>query len=480
MGHQSTPELPSKADIVIIGSGITGASIARFLDTDPRAAGKSVVMLDAREVCWGATGRNGGHCQPLPFDRSPDVAAFEFKNVEAVRSYIEQNDIPCEWRLVTACRLLFDNRAFTAARIAIDKLKKVEVEVGKRIRTLTGSQKADLDRIRVQDGVAGVTMTEGALQLWPYKYVTFIIEKLVKEGRINLQTHTPVTNIEDIGGKNARKLVCTPRGNIAALHVVLATNGYTSHILPDFQSLIVPMRCEMSALHPPEGSERLSNSYGMAGFEGDNPEHLDYLVQRPFYRSADGKRQGGHLMFGGGLSYATYDCIGQTDDDIVDIGEASYLRRALLKMIRLGGNAESLKELKASHQWTGIKGYSRDNMPWVGKVPRWQGSTWSFDREGLWLAGGYSGHGMPNATLCGKAIVEMILSEDTQGSLAYEAVCESLVTSKDLPSSYLITKRRLQAAMNLPTVAQQDKLIGSTNLSLTPSIQDSESKGSKL
>lgn len=60
LGHRTTPDLPEQADIVIVGSGITGASAARFLAEDERAKGLSVVMLEAREACWGATGRNGG------------------------------------------------------------------------------------------------------------------------------------------------------------------------------------------------------------------------------------------------------------------------------------------------------------------------------------------------------------------------------------------------------------------------------------
>jgi hypothetical protein len=56
-GHRTTAELPSEADIVIVGSGITGSSAARFLAEDERAKGKSVVLLEAREACWGATGR---------------------------------------------------------------------------------------------------------------------------------------------------------------------------------------------------------------------------------------------------------------------------------------------------------------------------------------------------------------------------------------------------------------------------------------
>lgn len=57
LGHRTTPDLPTAADIVIVGSGITGASATRFLAEDARAKGMSSVMLDAREACWCATGR---------------------------------------------------------------------------------------------------------------------------------------------------------------------------------------------------------------------------------------------------------------------------------------------------------------------------------------------------------------------------------------------------------------------------------------
>lgn len=57
VGHRTTQELPAEADIVIVGSGITGTSAARYLSEDERANGKSIVVLEAREACWGATGR---------------------------------------------------------------------------------------------------------------------------------------------------------------------------------------------------------------------------------------------------------------------------------------------------------------------------------------------------------------------------------------------------------------------------------------
>ena len=63
--HRTTRELPKTADVAIIGSGITGASVAHHLlnasndSNGGLVAGKdyNVVMLEAREACWGATGR---------------------------------------------------------------------------------------------------------------------------------------------------------------------------------------------------------------------------------------------------------------------------------------------------------------------------------------------------------------------------------------------------------------------------------------
>jgi cysteine synthase len=55
LGHRTTPDLPQTADVVVVGSGITGTIAARtLLEKRPEL---NVVMLEAREACWGATGR---------------------------------------------------------------------------------------------------------------------------------------------------------------------------------------------------------------------------------------------------------------------------------------------------------------------------------------------------------------------------------------------------------------------------------------
>lgn len=55
-------EFPSAADVVIIGSGITGSSVARTLFE--QSPSLKIVILEARQLCSGATGRNGGHIKP--------------------------------------------------------------------------------------------------------------------------------------------------------------------------------------------------------------------------------------------------------------------------------------------------------------------------------------------------------------------------------------------------------------------------------
>jgi FAD dependent oxidoreductase len=61
--YQSSESLPSDVvDVMIIGSGFSGTSIAWHLlhgDGEPRTKYLSCVMLEARDVCSGATGRNG-------------------------------------------------------------------------------------------------------------------------------------------------------------------------------------------------------------------------------------------------------------------------------------------------------------------------------------------------------------------------------------------------------------------------------------
>jgi heterodisulfide reductase subunit A-like polyferredoxin len=59
--HRSTEELPSSCEVLIIGAGYAGITAAYhlFCGEDAIDPKPSVVLLEARETCSGATGRNG-------------------------------------------------------------------------------------------------------------------------------------------------------------------------------------------------------------------------------------------------------------------------------------------------------------------------------------------------------------------------------------------------------------------------------------
>jgi glycine/D-amino acid oxidase-like deaminating enzyme len=95
-------ELPTNRDFAIIGSGITGLAVAKaLLERHPSA---TVTVLEARTLCSGATGRNGGQMAAnageqylnLAENHGPETAGkivdFTFRNLEKMQEMIKEYD----------------------------------------------------------------------------------------------------------------------------------------------------------------------------------------------------------------------------------------------------------------------------------------------------------------------------------------------------------------------------------------------------
>jgi glycine/D-amino acid oxidase-like deaminating enzyme len=99
---QSTT-LPECTDVVIIGSGITGCSVAKTL-LEHQTRGLHVTVLEARTLVSGATGRNGGHLVtasghtfgPLAeqhgIEAAKQVTKFSLLNIEAIMKMVRKMD----------------------------------------------------------------------------------------------------------------------------------------------------------------------------------------------------------------------------------------------------------------------------------------------------------------------------------------------------------------------------------------------------
>lgn len=241
----------------------------------------------------------------------------------------------------------------------------------------------------------GVVHQTFAAKLWPYKLVTWILEALFTNQPpevFNLQTTTPVMHLQQTDG-SSKWVVHTPRGQVVANEVLLATNAYTSHLLPEMSKLVVPVRGQVAALEPPDGDVALEHSHVWMPQKGDN-----YLVQR--------NDELGMIVVGGERLNVAGGGEGVWRDDSIDEELAGRLRRCCHQALKLRSQGEEEEEeLKARYQWTGIMGYTTDGYPFVGRVPEELGGG----RGGLWLCGGYNGHGMPVAARCAVAVSEMML-----------------------------------------------------------------------
>ncbi|KAL3260504.1 hypothetical protein ABHI18_004531 [Aspergillus niger] len=417
--HRSTPDLPTECDILIIGAGFAGAALAHFLYKD-NPSPPSVVILEAREACSGATGRNGGHLKPdvylnLPkhikkygVEAAVEVAKFEASQVHAVKELVETENIDCDFVLTRACDATLDEKLAREIEDAYTELVKSGVA---DLKDVHFTPRKDAERV---SGVKGAlncfTFTAG--HIWPYKMVMHLLQGVVNRGA-NLQTMTPVTSIDESPLPDGRWAVHTERGDIKAKKVLLATNAYTSHLAPQFKNHIVPVRGICSRIVVPEGKvapflpQTYSIRYG--------PSMYDYLIPRP----------DGSIVVGGAKARFWTDK--KHWYDVVDDGKliepAETYFDGLMQRHFVGWEGS---EAYTDRVWTGIMGYSSDFMPYVGEVPGKPNQT---------VLAGFSGHGMPLILLCAKAVARMV-----REGAAFE--------DTDVPSVFRVTKERLESTKN--------------------------------
>lgn len=235
------------ASVAIIGGGIVGLTTALHL----AEAGVDVVVLEANEPGWGASGNNGGQLNPgLKFD--PDVVertwgpdlgrrmvAFAYDTPNRAFALIERLGIACDARQSGTLRVARSARALAG------------VEATARQCTARGMPVSFLDRA----GTAQATGTGayfGALldsrggNLNPLAYSRGLARAAIAAGaRIH-------------GGTPARGLlrrtrgwsIETPTGRVEAEKILIATNGFTDDLWEGLRQTIVPVFSAIAASEP--------------------------------------------------------------------------------------------------------------------------------------------------------------------------------------------------------------------------------------
>jgi len=181
--HRSTPALPPKASIVVIGTGITGTFAAHELLTNstsesiPHSPDEvEVLVLEARTLCSAATGRNGGHLQPLIHDQHAGIIDFELANFNHVESLVAQHGIPCDFRRLPGCLGFWNRTYFEEAKAALGS--EAICKHREKVRVVEDS--GELEKLRLRGAVGAFVQTTAA-SLSPYKLCVWIWEDLLKK-----------------------------------------------------------------------------------------------------------------------------------------------------------------------------------------------------------------------------------------------------------------------------------------------------------
>jgi gamma-glutamylputrescine oxidase len=211
----------------------------------------------------------------------------------------------------------------------------------------------------------GGTLNKGCRHLHPLNYALGLARAASELGA-TLHEGSRVNAYSE--GEQVR--VKTDRGEVRARFLVLACNGYLEKLEPRTAGRIMPINNYMLATAPL--SETLARS-----LIRDDVSMSDSLFVINYWKlSADNR-----LLFGGGESY--------TRRFPADIG--GFVRKYMLRIY------PELENTPVEYGWGGTLAITMNRMPNFGRLS-----------PQVFYAHGYSGHGVPIATLAGKLLAEVI------------------------------------------------------------------------
>ena len=356
-----------KADVCVIGGGYTGLSAALHL----RERGFDVVLLDAERIGWGASGRNGGQVgtgqrrpqseleQRLGAGHARLLWDLGLEAVDLVRGLIERHSIDCD----LAPGIL---HLGWKARDATDYRQEIE-----HLATVYGYDRMRFVPREEAHGLCGSEvfsaglLDEGSLHLHPLNYALGLAAAAERAG---VRLHEGSRVLSYAG--NDRVRVKTAQGEVDAAHVVLACNGYLGHLEPRIAGRIMPINNFILATEPLDDATVASI----------NPRNLGMQDSRfviNYWRLSRDRR----LLFGGGENYSH-----RFPADI-----RAFVRRHMLEIY------PQLARTRIDFGWGGTLAITMRRMPAFGRLP-----------HNIFYALGYSGHGIPTATLAGKLLAEAV------------------------------------------------------------------------
>ncbi|WP_286261221.1 NAD(P)/FAD-dependent oxidoreductase [Thalassotalea atypica] len=359
------------ADVCIVGGGFSG--IASALELAER--GYSVVVLEARKVAWGASGRNGGQIiRGVGHDLSifknqigqegvDAISAMGFEANKIVIDRIKKYDISCDLRL-----------GYCDLATRPKDMRSLEKDYEHLSQTYYGRNVTLLDKSQLKQNVVGSDRYIGGLEdlasghLHPLNFCLGEAEIAVSLG-VKIFQDSPVVKID----KGSTVTVSTSSGQVHAKQLILAGNAYLGDLEPKISGKVLPAGSYIIA------TEQLPESVYQTLLP-QNHAVCDMKIDLDYFRLSADKR----MLFGGMCNYSGRD--------------PKSIKAALLpKMLKI---FPQLVNTQIEYQWGGMIGIGANRLPQIGRIDR-----------NIYYAQAYSGHGVNVTHLAAKLLAESIHGE---------------------------------------------------------------------
>jgi glycine/D-amino acid oxidase-like deaminating enzyme len=369
-------DLPQSVDVAVIGGGFTGLSAARTL----AKGGAQVAVLEAENVGWGASCRNGGMVlSGLKLGTAKLIARYgreatkrmyaaSLESIDCVEALVHEENIACDFSRCGHLEVACKPKHFADFGRAAETIER---EFGHKLRIV---EKTDLPGEIGSAIYHGGIVDEVSAGVNPAKYVGGLACAAAKAGAA-IHEKTRVVGLER-DARDGKKgwNVKTSRGTLHARDVLIATSGYTSGITLSLQKKIIPIGSFIIVTEVlPEALARELSPRNRMIYDSKN-----YLY---YYRLTPDRR----MLFGGRAAFFP-----ENENTVRD--SARILRDGIISVY------PQLRETEVEYVWGGTLDFAFDIMPHAGKM------------DGMFYSVGYAGHGVAMATLLGKKIAESILT----------------------------------------------------------------------
>jgi len=355
------------ADIVIIGGGVIGCSLAYNL---ARHGAKNVTLLERGAICSGGTAKS---CAIVRTHYS--IEANLIHAVESLKIFANFPEmIGGDAGFHRTGYLILGPEEH---RQPMETVFRAQNEHGIDTRVLSPAEARDLHPlVQVDDvGVIGYDSLAGYCD--PYLVTTSYADR-ARELGVKVLTDTPVTGIE----LNGAKIVQTPQGSFESPTVVIA-NGPWANFTAQTIGLDLPYEVSRHKVI----ILKIGRSY-----EPDWPIVKDLTTPDKLYFRPE---TGGVVLIGTGDHGDPIE----DPDTLADKVDMDHIDRigALI-----AHRMPAFSDFKFTAGWTGPYDITPDWNPLVGQAP---------DVEGLYVATGFSGHGFKLAPTIGEGLAQTILGQ---------------------------------------------------------------------